>query len=275
MDRSLIASIERAALDAVPALERVRDRGWVLQAGLGLVGRINSVTTLTTPIPDAEAIERVEAWYQRRGFPPSFRLTPADDDLLTELDRRGYGTDRPEVSVMHGPVIEGQPELPHQPEPYLESLERAGERGREIIASYRLLDLPDRVVAIDVDGTVVARGRAVLGGAWVGIFDLVTEPDQRRRGLGRTIVSDLLRWGHSMGATRSYLQVVASNEPAVGLYRSFGFREAYVYRYRTALPRSPGGERPVEQALETQFHTQRFEGGAIHSLPAELIETLS
>jgi ribosomal protein S18 acetylase RimI-like enzyme len=36
----------------------------------------------------------------------------------------------------------------------------------------------------------------------------------------------------SRGAAQAWLQVNAANQPAIGLYRSLGFTEAYRYRYR-------------------------------------------
>ena len=42
-----------------------------------------------------------------------------------------------------------------------------------------------------------------------------------------------MRWAREQGAMRAYLQVVAANEPAIALYRGFGFREAYRYDYLT------------------------------------------
>ena len=45
-------------------------------------------------------------------------------------------------------------------------------------------------------------------------------------------MSALLCWGWEQGATHAYLQVNASNAPALALYRAFGFRTAYEYWYR-------------------------------------------
>ena len=40
-------------------------------------------------------------------------------------------------------------------------------------------------------------------------------------------------WAHGQGASAGALQVLAENEPALGLYRSLGFgRLAYRYHYR-------------------------------------------
>jgi len=60
---------------------------------------------------------------------------------------------------------------------------------------------------------------------------MATDPSLRRRGLGRRVVAAVLRWGRDMGATTGCLQVSPDNDPAIGLYSQFGFREAYQYHY--------------------------------------------
>jgi GNAT superfamily N-acetyltransferase len=41
-----------------------------------------------------------------------------------------------------------------------------------------------------------------------------------------------LNWTRSVGATEAAIQVVSANTPAVNLYTSLGFKEAYRYHYR-------------------------------------------
>ncbi|MDH5295038.1 MAG: GNAT family N-acetyltransferase, partial [Acidimicrobiia bacterium] len=57
-------------------------------------------------------------------------------------------------------------------------------------------------------------------------------PDSRRAGYGRAISETMLAWGYEQGSALAYLQVLATNEPAVDMYRSMGFGEAYRYWYR-------------------------------------------
>jgi GNAT superfamily N-acetyltransferase len=78
----------------------------------------------------------------------------------------------------------------------------------------------------------VAYGLAVAERGMVGLFDLVTVPDKRRQGYGRRLMSALLQWGKTQGATTAYLQVTTVNHPAIALYEALGFREAYRYHYR-------------------------------------------
>jgi GNAT superfamily N-acetyltransferase len=78
----------------------------------------------------------------------------------------------------------------------------------------------------------VAFGLAVLDQDLVGLFDLVTAEQHRRRGYGAALVAGLLGWGVARGAHRAYLQVVRTNVPARELYRKLGFTLVYTYWYR-------------------------------------------
>ena len=83
----------------------------------------------------------------------------------------------------------------------------------------------------DHHGTPLAAAMAVRFGALVGLFEVVSNPQMRGRGLGRRIVRTALLWGCSRGAKKAWLQVVAENHPAIALYEAEGFREAYRYVY--------------------------------------------
>lgn len=54
---------------------------------------------------------------------------------------------------------------------------------------------------------------------------IVVAPDQRRLGLARVMLVSGLRWAISQGASRMLLEVEHTNEPAIVLYRGYGFRE--------------------------------------------------
>lgn len=64
-----------------------------------------------------------------------------------------------------------------------------------------------------------------------GIQSLAVAPDARRSGLGSELVIGALRWARLRGAKTGWLQVSASNAPAIGLYEKLGFRTIYDYHY--------------------------------------------
>ena len=64
-----------------------------------------------------------------------------------------------------------------------------------------------------------------------GIMSLSVAQAHRRRGLGLEILTSALRWARMRTARTAWLQVKASNAPALALYDRLGFREAYRYCY--------------------------------------------
>ncbi len=55
------------------------------------------------------------------------------------------------------------------------------------------------------------------------IVDLVTDPGQRRQGVGSAIVRSLLNYGRQRGCSALQLEVREQNHAAVALYEKFGF----------------------------------------------------
>ncbi len=61
--------------------------------------------------------------------------------------------------------------------------------------------------------------------AHVSRLALAVSPTHRRHGIGRHLLDGMEEWGRSQGVRRSTLSVLASNEAAIALFQSFGFRE--------------------------------------------------
>ena len=67
----------------------------------------------------------------------------------------------------------------------------------------------------------------------IGIYtNVITRQDMRGQGIGRKLMQGALAWTRDVGATHAAIQVVSDNVPAIGLYSSLGFSEAYRYHYR-------------------------------------------
>ncbi len=56
------------------------------------------------------------------------------------------------------------------------------------------------------------------------VLNLAVDQPFQRRGFGRSLVERLLELLEERGALALYLEVRASNQPAIGLYEGFGFR---------------------------------------------------
>jgi ribosomal-protein-alanine N-acetyltransferase len=82
-------------------------------------------------------------------------------------------------------------------------------------------------------GLGLRRGAELLAMAsgWLVVDELhitlvAVAPDERRRGLGRRVLQELMATGRARGATRATLEVAAGNGPGIALYGALGFRTA-------------------------------------------------
>jgi GNAT superfamily N-acetyltransferase len=237
--------IEEVSLNSWPALQQMLFDGWILRFAEGYTKRANSVNPLyASSLEVNEKVDRCEMRYAERGLPSVFRLTPFSSpaDLDRVLESRGYQRADP-TSVLHldmrdREIRQGQAaelralklddwmRLFYQ---FSEAPADEHQTHREIleaIPSTRLL------ASLEDSGKPVACGLGVLEDHYFGLFDLVTDPEQRNKGFGTQLVFGLLRWAQNHGARYAYLQVMTLNQPAGHLYAKFGFAEAYQYWYR-------------------------------------------
>ena len=98
-----------------------------------------------------------------------------------------------------------------------------------------------RYCVAEADGRIVA-----YGGLWIvvdqgHIINVAVHPAYRRQGVGKALIAEMLRRTGPEGVTAYTLEVRRSNEAALALYDSFGFRPAGI--------RKNYYENPVEDAL--------------------------
>ena len=65
--------------------------------------------------------------------------------------------------------------------------------------------------------------QSVLG--WADMMNLAVDPDYRKQGIGRRLVEELICRLKEDEVTCLTLEVRASNDPAISLYKSMGFTE--------------------------------------------------
>ena len=106
------------------------------------------------------------------------------------------------------------------------------DRRRLLAEVLRRIDGRPGYATVGVGGEIAALGMVVADGDHAGIFEMITHPDHRDRGMAKAILHSLLRWAGSRGAQIAYLQVLDGNEPAERLYRGAGFVPRYQYWYR-------------------------------------------
>jgi N-acetylglutamate synthase len=242
MDEAAIRALEERAFNAWPALRSVYCDGWLFRFSEGLTRRANSVNAVAPASSFLETLDLAEVLYGRQRLPTIFRLSPlAGNEPDSVLHRAGYRY-MDETHVMTAALgedirVDPDVEIEAQPSPSWSAGFAAANgisptmRGvhDRMLAS---ILMPAGYATVFEAGKPVAYGLAVVERGMVGLFDIVTVPEARRRGIGRLLVKSLLAWGWTQGASASYLQVLRRNDAARELYGGLGFAEAYRYHYR-------------------------------------------
>lgn len=240
---------ERAAAAALRPQESVVDDGWILRAdgARGVVRRANAVLPRGAGCdPLTVKLARAEAWYGARGRAARFLVAPDAEPagLADALAAAGYRFEVP-VLVLVRALEPGSA----WPAPGVACAEAPGAGWRAAYAATLPEDERDERLRLAADAPeprayaaagAEGCGLAVRSGELVGLFDVATAPDARRRGVARAVTAALLAWGTAQGARRAYLQVAEGNAAARALYAGFGFRPAYRYVYAVG-PADPAG----------------------------------
>jgi GNAT superfamily N-acetyltransferase len=221
------------------------DGMWLARFARGFTKRSNSIQCLD-PGDDADAIGRLARMaelYPLNSLDPLFRVTPlAGPGVIAALDAEDWEPFE-ESRVLTMPLgddlvmPEGVEILDGVDDRYLDAfIEIAGHNPRTRATLAILTNLiacrNAGIVIRDAAGEPLAAALAInaLG---IGIYtNVIVRQDGRRRGHGRKLMAAALAWTRSVGATDAAIQVVSANIPAVNLYTSLGFEEAYRYHYR-------------------------------------------
>lgn len=240
--------IEEAALNAWPALSTLLYDGWVMRLANGYTKRANSVTPLYAgAINLEEKIDHCEAFYQRQNLQPIFRLPTFLDiqNLDHQLAEKNYQLiDKTQVQILDlknetynfspaAVVLEGEAGI----RSWLNTFHRLNKQRKDDQTHEKMLNkITGRVgtMTITIGDDIVACGLGVVEGPYLGLFDIVTDKGQRRKGYAAMLTHSMLSWGQGFGAQTAYLQVMENNEPARRLYAAIGFQEGYRYWYRLA-----------------------------------------
>ncbi len=211
--------------------------GWELHHDVWPALRGNSVRVASpSRYPLVYKVATCEEKYAKWGEKCCFLLTSLDFELDRILRARGYLAER-NCAMM---TLEQIPEFPAQ-----EGVTLYDELNEQWLLDYQTIAVGEGVrdftaahgkvlfAMIECDGQPATALTAVLEGEWLGIYDVHTAPNFRRRGFAKKALSAMLKKGKELGATRAYLQVRASNYAAEALYSSLGFERRHEYWYRS------------------------------------------
>ncbi|MFL6129307.1 MAG: GNAT family N-acetyltransferase [Mycobacteriales bacterium] len=250
-----VLALEEIAVHGWPAPDTRWLGRWLLRAAADFTGRANSVLPLGDPgRPLDRALAEVEAWYAERGLPARVVIpTPAREALDRALADRGWTDYNPtevltadvEVTLGALPARTDLPPVEIEDTPsddWIGAYHYRGggglpQVGRAILTGSR----QPGFALVRSGGAVLAIARASVDEGWVGVTAVEVDPAHRRRGLGRHVMREVLRWAAERDAASAYLQVAGENAAALALYDRLGFAPHHRYHYRIAPgPPSPG-----------------------------------
>ena len=242
---SLRVRLEEAALNATAVGAQLLYDGWLVRFSPSEAKRVRSINVLglsTRPLD--ERLAYCSSLYARHGLPMVLRITSIGPDfsLDAELEARGYiytGETRV-MSMSLAPKPSGRGGLSFWKVDTGRFAQVVGamrgsapEHIGEHQARLQALAVDKQpVLVFDAQEQCVAAGLAVRDGDLLGLFDIVTDPGQRRKGYADALVEHMLAEGAGGGATTAYLQVEPDNTAARALYGRYGFKDCYAYWYR-------------------------------------------
>jgi len=246
MDKKAIKTIEDLSLNAWPSHQMQIYDGWILRFSHYYTHRTNCVEQIgSAQIPWEDKISYCERIYRRWNTPCIFKITPLTDPAFDKmLEDRGYHIEH--VTDVMCCDLEGTVYPSHSDveigtrisDEWIDALfaikENATVTHLKIVPSMYAA-IPKDVICTDIrkNGRIIATGLGILDRDQIGIYAINVDKRYRRQGLARKICETLLSKAESYpGVSKSYLQVISGNTPAISLYESLGFRKEYEYWFR-------------------------------------------
>lgn len=241
----LVRRLEAVGFRAWPAASVVYDGSWQVRLTGGHSSkRLNSIVPLdpSDHRDMAKRIEKARKRFEAYGRMLVVRETPLCPPLLIEhLRSEGWKTfDTTDVMTIDLTEVELPDTLDYLPSHDIgrfidASIALNGEEAGYKAALAEILSSIKPPSGFFIKETPAAGPVAVTlcvqDNDLAGILSFAVAESHRRQGLATEILTAALRWARLSGARSAWLQVVSDNEPAVALYRKFGFRKVYEYRY--------------------------------------------
>ncbi|MBM7563639.1 GNAT family N-acetyltransferase [Paenibacillus sacheonensis] len=248
----MTVAIEEMTMNAWPAQQTAVRGGWVLRLAEGYTKRANSVHPFYACEGSADTlackIDACESFYHRAGQDTIFKLTPfAPSGLDQALEARGYVLESHSRVMLVSDFTNIHAAAASEPGIKVECEDRLSYGWLDLMCRFNgipacsegsaarimhAITMRTGYFTLYVHGMPAACGMAVIEGAYVGLYSIVTSPSYRRTGLGESLIRHMLQWAGTKGASQSYLQVEQDNAAANRLYAKFHFEELYPYWYR-------------------------------------------
>ncbi len=246
-DLSLVRRLEAVSFQSFPAGSTYYNGTWAVRLTKNHTARrLNSINALDPRDTHdlGNRLDEVGFKFGQYGKPLVFRKSPLmPEKLFGIFVERGW-REFDETIIMTRSLADfdcsKQPEVLPQSD-VAKWVDAAIELGEEkkinrsrLIEILQTMKLPTGLFLLpDEMGRAACVGRCVVHGDMVGLFEMATRKDLRNRGLAKKLVNSALQFGRVNKAVTGWLQVVATNDPAVQLYTAAGFGERYRYSYWT------------------------------------------
>jgi ribosomal protein S18 acetylase RimI-like enzyme len=230
------------ALSAIWELLATAGDGWTVRKPGAVAAVTNvpfpafNVVIVETADPQPEVIAGLLDRVAGMGLPHCLQFRSAAGPILGELAAaRGMSRDEDvplmvleDAAAVNGPAPQGLTinRIAPQDAELHAIVAAAGFEAPETIfrevATPEALSLPGvRCYLGEVAGTPVTTGFAATVGDSVGIFNIATPPEHRRRGYGTAVTAQAIRDGAQAGAAWAWLQ---SSQAGYNVYERLGFR---------------------------------------------------
>lgn len=254
-ERDFFELLDRIAANTWPAEASTMVDHWLIRASHGITKRANSVFAIGSYPKEENWLSHVEQFYHSHRLPAIFHISHASPEHLDSLlQAQGYEMDTPcymmtadSQQVAANALERIQKQYPSSlsldvdisqsvTKEWLDAflfLEKYPEERRSFYQGLcERMPTPKAFITLKDHGYIVALGTAIVEGIWAGFVNVIVHEEHRGKGYGYVILHALTAWSITQGATQQYLQVIASNVPAVSLYEKLGYLTKYGYHYR-------------------------------------------
>ncbi|WP_137919042.1 GNAT family N-acetyltransferase [Hydrogenophaga sp. 2FB] len=248
-----IEAIERATVQAVAPEQLETLPGWLLPMDHGTINRARSAVPLHHGEHDPALLDTILERYAAAGMAPAFRLpgAPSFEGWLRELRMHGFMHQQPTFNQTCATADLAQTAAPTASVELARTPDAAwmamylGEGLDPVDGASRSKSLSRATgtlfASLRENGETVACGAASFSHGWLGVHGMRTAAAHRGRGLARGLLLAMAQEALRQGVGNAFLQVDASNAPALALYRRLGFHTAWAYAYwRRAQPARAG-----------------------------------